>query len=66
MNAIAPGAIAADAEQAGWIGTPEKSIPLGHYGSPDDIASAVIFFSYDAPYVTGQTLIVDGGRSVYR
>src|SRR2546421_5489633 len=39
-NAIAPGAIAADSEQAGWIDTPPKNIPLGHFGSPDDIAKA--------------------------
>lgn len=66
VNAIAPGAIAADPEQASIIGTPEEKIPMGHYGSPDDIAKAAIFFAYDASYVTGQVLVVDGGRSVYR
>lgn len=66
VNAIAPGAIAADEAQASIIGTPEEKIPMGHYGSPDDVAKAVVFFAYDAPYITGQTLVVDGGRSVYR
>jgi NAD(P)-dependent dehydrogenase (short-subunit alcohol dehydrogenase family) len=66
VNAIAPGAIAADEEQAGWIGTLEKKIPYGYYGKPEDIAKAVIFFAYDASYVTGQVLVVDGGRSVFR
>ncbi len=66
VNAIAPGAIAADDEQASIIGTPETKIPMGRYGSPDDVAKAVVFFLYDAPYITGQTLIVDGGRSVMR
>jgi len=32
-------------------------------GSPDDIAKAVLFFAANAPYVTGQVLAVDGGRS---
>lgn len=66
VNAIAPGAIAADPEQASIIGTPEEKIPMGHYGSPDDVAAAAVFLAYDARYITGQTLIVDGGRSIYR
>lgn len=66
VNAIAPGAIAADPEQASIIGTPEEKIPMGHYGTPDDVAKAAVFFAYDAPYITGQVLIVDGGRSVFR
>jgi pteridine reductase len=33
-------------------------------GEADDIARAVRFFILDAPYVTGQVLAVDGGRSV--
>jgi pteridine reductase len=33
-------------------------------GSPDDVARAVLFFATEAPYVTGQILAVDGGRSV--
>ncbi len=66
VNAIAPGAIAADSEQASTIGTPEEKIPMGHYGTPEDVAKAAVFFAYDAPYITGQVLVVDGGRSVYR
>ncbi len=35
---------------------------MGRYGHPDDIAGAVYFFcSEDSKYVTGQTLLVDGG-----
>jgi len=37
---------------------------LKRSGSPDDIVRAVLFFAKDAPYVTGQILAVDGGRSV--
>lgn len=33
-------------------------------GSPEDIAGAVVFLGLDAPYVTGQILAVDGGRSL--
>ncbi len=33
-------------------------------GSPEDVTRAVLFFATDAPYVTGQILAVDGGRSV--
>ena len=38
--------------------------PLGRIGSPEDIAQAVHFLA-TAPFVTGQTLAVDGGRSVF-
>jgi pteridine reductase len=37
---------------------------LRRIGSPEDIAKAVLFFVADAPYVTGQILPVDGGRTV--
>ena len=38
---------------------------LGRVGSPDDIARTVAFLLFDAPYVTGQILAVDGGRSAH-
>jgi pteridine reductase len=37
---------------------------LKRSGSPDDIASAALFFAAEAPYVTGQVIAVDGGRSL--
>jgi pteridine reductase len=37
---------------------------LKRTGSPDDLVRAVLFFATQAPYVTGQILAVDGGRSV--
>ncbi len=66
VNAVAPGAIQVDAGVGGHhaMGIAEEKIPFGHYGSADDIVRAVLYFAYDAPYVTGQCLVVDGGRSV--
>jgi pteridine reductase len=37
---------------------------LKRIGSPEDVAGAVLFFVADAPYVTGQVLPVDGGRTI--
>jgi len=64
VNAVAPGAIQVENETVERMGVAPSKIPLQRYGKPEDIAKAVLFFAYDAPYVTGQTLIVDGGRSV--
>ena len=38
---------------------------LGRVGSPDDIARTVAFLMFDAPYITGQIIAVDGGRSAH-
>ncbi|HEY7408137.1 MAG TPA: SDR family oxidoreductase [Gemmatimonadaceae bacterium] len=64
VNAIAPGAVllpddwsADDAERLA------RTTPLGRIGSPDDVTQAVLYL-IDADYVTGQTLVVDGGRDV--
>jgi 2-hydroxycyclohexanecarboxyl-CoA dehydrogenase len=53
------------------FGTPEalekiaKGIPLGRLGTPDDIASAVLFLASDrANFITGQTISVDGGYTM--
>ena len=41
-----------------------EKLPMRRYGNPDDVAGAVYFFcSEDSKYVTGQTLLVDGGVS---
>ncbi len=37
---------------------------LKREGEPDDIAKAVQFLLSDAPYITGQIIAVDGGRSI--
>ena len=66
VNAVAPGAVLlpekwdeADAESL--IG----STPLQRLGDPSDVVQAVLYLT-DATYVTGETLIVDGGRHVRR
>lgn len=66
VNGVSPGAIL-------WpeAGMPEhiqkniiREIALKRPGEPADVAAAVVFLVRDAPYVTGQILAVDGGRSV--
>ena len=71
VAAVAPGAIATpinnfvldDAEARHQV---EEEIPLGRFGQPDEIAGAVAWLASDqAAYVTGTTVIVDGGMSTY-
>jgi NAD(P)-dependent dehydrogenase (short-subunit alcohol dehydrogenase family) len=63
VNAIAPGTIVIDGEEEG---TPQKApvekIPLKRYGSPGDITKALKFL-INSPYVTGQVIAIDGGRT---
>ena len=41
-----------------------RQIPLGRAGDPSDIADCALFLLRDAPYITGQIIAVDGGRSL--
>ena len=65
VNAVAPGFVDTDmtADLSHEIREQAiQAIPLGRMGAPEDIARAVAFLaSDDAAYVTGQTLVVDGG-----
>ncbi|HTP39040.1 MAG TPA: pteridine reductase [Steroidobacteraceae bacterium] len=66
VNAIAPGPVLwpeASMEPERQQRILEHTL-LKRAGSPTDIARTVRFFAVDAPYVTGQILAVDGGRSV--
>ncbi len=67
VNGVAPGAIAWPED--GQFDPAERervvaTTPLGRTGTPEDIAQAVHFLAC-APYVTGQILAVDGGRSIH-
>lgn len=43
----------------------EKTIPLGRYANPDEIADLVLFMaSYESKFITGTTQVIDGGLSV--
>lgn len=66
VNAIAPGPVLwpeqpMDAELQARI--VDRTL-LKRPGSPEDVARAALFFACDAPYVTGQVLAIDGGRSI--
>ncbi len=63
VNAIAPGAVLIPAEwSAAAANHLESTTPLKRLGSPDDIVSAVLYLLEGGDYVTGETLVVDGGR----
>ncbi len=68
VNAVAPGVIVWP-EGAEWSDEEKRRKIVAHTllkreGSPDDIAKAVRFLIADAPYITGQVIAVDGGRSI--
>ena len=68
VNAVAPGVILWP-EDAGHHSKPADvlaNIPLGRLGRPADIAGCVRFLVDEAPYITGQVIAVDGGRSAGR
>ena len=67
-NAVAPGFIPTDMTDKIDAKMREQllaQIPLGKFGSPEDIAAAAAFLaSDDAAYITGQVLVVDGGMAM--
>jgi len=69
-NAVAPGlietpateAVLADPERRAWL---TSKILVGRAGQPSDIANAVLYLASDeSAFMTGQTLVVDGGRLI--
>ncbi|HEU5220160.1 MAG TPA: glucose 1-dehydrogenase [Gemmatimonadales bacterium] len=71
VNSIAPGAVRTPINRDAW-GTPEayasllKLIPAKRIGETEDIARATVFLASDeADYITGTTLFVDGGMTLY-
>jgi len=76
VNAIAPGAVETKMLNNMWTHLPEEEQesvvsdlverqPLGHIADPDDMVGAMIYMASDASsFLTGQTLLIDGGVSV--
>lgn len=67
VNAVVPGAIETPLwgdYDAGYRERVARLAPLGRLGRPDDVAAAIAFLgSDDAAFITGQSLVVDGGRT---
>jgi NAD(P)-dependent dehydrogenase (short-subunit alcohol dehydrogenase family) len=65
VNAIAPGLVKTDMARALWEPNEARiaaSMPLGRLGEPADIANTALFLASDmASWITGQTIVVDGG-----
>ena len=68
VNAVAPGFIETDMVarlDAKMMQETAARLPLGRLGKPDEVAAAVLFLASDlGGYITGQTLVVDGGMSM--
>ncbi len=70
VNAIAPGAIATSMNAAALAEPTHRAdalakIPLGQFGAPEDVAGAALYLASGlSGFVTGTTLVVDGGQSM--
>jgi NAD(P)-dependent dehydrogenase (short-subunit alcohol dehydrogenase family) len=69
VNAICPGIVKTDFARLLWEGDTGdlavESYPLGRLGEPDDVAGAAVFLASEAAgWITGQTIVVDGGYLV--
>jgi len=68
VNCIAPGLVKTEFARALWddpkfLRASEASAALGRIAAPDEMAGAVVYFASPASsFVTGQTLVMDGGR----
>lgn len=60
VNLLAPGFVRTDMTAALKDESALRSIPLGRFAEPDEVAQAALFL-LESPYVTGQVLVVDGG-----
>lgn len=68
VNAVAPGVVRTEFSRALYEGNEDTVVatyPMRRLGSPQDVAGAVAFLaSEDASWITGQTLVVDGGLTL--
>ena len=66
VNAVAPGAVMWPSEGKSYDDKQAmlERTPLKRAGTPEDVASAVLWLLRDAPFVTGQVSRIDGGRTL--
>jgi 3-oxoacyl-[acyl-carrier protein] reductase len=69
VNGVEPGNILTEGMQAhrsaAFIKSMEDAVPLGRLGTPRDVANAFLFLASDeAAYITGTTIVVDGGQTL--
>ena len=70
VNGIAPGlfrtSMTADVfEDRRWVARRRRQVPLGRFGEPEDLAGLIVFLAGPgSDYLTGQTIVVDGGASL--
>jgi 3-oxoacyl-[acyl-carrier protein] reductase len=69
VNGLEPGNILTEGMQqhrsAAFIASMEDAVPLGRLGTPKDVANAALFLASDeAAYITGTTIVIDGGQTL--
>lgn len=67
VNAIAPGFIETDMTKAmrpEIIESALAAVPMGKMGTPEDVASMAVYLAEQGGYITGQTLVIDGGMAM--
>ena len=70
VNAVAPGWVKTDISKFAWTDADtEKAFvqraPIQRWGVPQEVADAIVFLAGDkASYITGQTLVIDGGLTL--
>jgi NAD(P)-dependent dehydrogenase (short-subunit alcohol dehydrogenase family) len=60
VNAVAPGIL----EPPGAGESVRRKIPLGRFGTPAEVAESVLYLAAGSGYTTGETIRVDGGRTL--
>jgi NAD(P)-dependent dehydrogenase (short-subunit alcohol dehydrogenase family) len=70
VNAIAPGWVETEMnerarEDPGWAESIRSLVPMGRWGTPDDVSGVALFLASDAAsYITGSVIVVDGGQTL--